>query len=35
MSDRIEELLINTAVVVAVVMSVIMITLMAAVFFIA
>ena len=35
MSDRIEELLINTAVVVAVVMSVIMITLMAAVFLIA
>ena len=39
MSDRIEELLINTAVVVAVVvavvMSVILFTLMAAVFFIA
>ncbi len=35
MSDRIEELLVGAAVVVAIVMSVIMITLMAAVFFIA
>tara|TARA_R110001592_G_scaffold29539_1_gene107057 strand:+ start:259 stop:366 length:108 start_codon:yes stop_codon:yes gene_type:complete len=35
MSDRIEELLVGAAVVVAIVMSVIMFTLMAAVFFIA
>tara|TARA_B100001059_G_C17789293_1_gene559120 strand:+ start:154 stop:261 length:108 start_codon:yes stop_codon:yes gene_type:complete len=35
MSDRIEELLVGAAVVVAIVMSVIMITLMAAVFLIA
>ena len=35
MSDRIEELLVGAAVVVAILMSVIMITLMAAVFLIA
>ena len=35
MSDRIEELLVSAAVVVAIVMSVIMFTLMAAVFLIA